>query len=62
MSESYCREVVEPPTKLFACFIDFVKAFDKVRHNEVLEPLMKPASMIKNFAFNEISSGNKKQR
>ena len=25
--------------KLFVCFIDFVKAFDKVRHNEVLEAL-----------------------
>ena len=37
MSKSYCREVVEPPTKFFVCFIDFVKAFDNVRNNEVLE-------------------------
>ena len=38
MSESYCREIVEPPTKTFRLF-HFVKAFDKVRHNEVLEAL-----------------------
>ena len=44
---------------LFVCFIDFVKAFNKVRHNEVLEAVIddKDLRLLQNIYWNQKSNG-----
>ena len=46
--------------KLFICFIDFVKALDKVRHYELLDALNGTDVDDKDSVFFKISIGSKK--